>query len=227
MAEEAFNYKEKSAPKLSDEFKRQYIVNIKGKDAIKVEGLTIIAHQKGVWKLDVDVIQFPTAENKWMCICKATVGGYDWDPIQKAVREVVYTDIADASPENCTSMVAKSYIRMASTRAIGRVLRKYTNVDMLCSSEMEEVVETQSQIPQEPLVTVEQLSEIKVLLSQKGVSKDTFFGILNNVFHKDTHMKLTVSEGDNLINQLRQMQDVAPQPQQSMPQNAPQQQPNG
>lgn len=204
-----FNYKEKSSPKLSEEFKRQYIVNIKGKDAIKVEGLTIIAHQKGIWKLDVDVVQFPSAENKFYCICKATVGGYDWDPITKSVREVVYTDIADASPDNCTSMVAKSYIRMASTRAIGRVLRKYTNVDMLCSSEMEEVVETQA--PKEPMISVEQLTEVKTLLQAKGITKEMFSNILGTVFHKNSHMELTASEGNNLIAQLRNMPNVQPQ----------------
>ena len=33
----AYDYK--SAPTLSDEFKKKFVVNIKGKDAIKVDGL--------------------------------------------------------------------------------------------------------------------------------------------------------------------------------------------
>lgn len=215
LSNDTYDYKKKSSPKLSDEFKAMYIVNIKGKEAIKVEGLTIIAHQKGIWKLDVDVIQFPTQENKWTAICKATVGGYDWDPVKNEIREVVYTDIADANPENCTSMVAKSFIRMASTRALGRVFRKYTNVDMLCSSEMEDVVEPQK--PKEQLITVQQLNEVKALLHKKGVNAQTFANIMNQIFHKNNYMELTVSEGDNLIAQLNKMPDpqLTQQPQQN------------
>ena len=193
-----FNYKETSAPKLSDEFKRNYIVNIKGKEAIKVEGLTAIAHEKGIWKMNTDVIQFPTKDNNWTCICKTTVGGYDWDPIEQKIVRVEYSDIADANTENCTSMVAKSYIRMASTRSIGRALRKYTNIDMLCSSEMESVIEE----PQEPSVTVDQLGAIKSLLGQKGVGKDEFIKMLKAMFGKENHMLLTQSEGNRLISEL-------------------------
>ena len=41
-----FNYKDKTAPKLNDEFKQKFGVNIKGKEAIKLEGLTAFAHEK-------------------------------------------------------------------------------------------------------------------------------------------------------------------------------------
>ena len=65
-----FDYKDKSAPKLTDEFKKKFSVNIKGKDAIKLEGLTAFAHEKGIWKFETDIIQFPGDQNGWTAICK-------------------------------------------------------------------------------------------------------------------------------------------------------------
>lgn len=197
-----FNYKDKSSPKLNDDFKKQFVVNIKGKEAIKVEGLTAIAHEKGMWKLDTKVVQFPSKDNDWTCICQCTVGGYDWDPAEQKIVRVEYTDIADANAGNVTSMVAKSYIRMASTRAIGRALRKYTNVDILCSSEMDSVVEDAP----EPSVTVEQLTEIKSLLGQNRLDKESFIKMLKAMFGKENHMLLTQTEGNRLIAELRNMQ---------------------
>lgn len=96
-----FNYKDKTAPKLTDEFKQKFGVNIKGKDAIKLEGLTAFAHQKGMWKFITEIIQYPSDQNGWTAICKTTVGGYDWDPITEKVREVEYSDIGDANVNNC------------------------------------------------------------------------------------------------------------------------------
>lgn len=199
MENKTWDYEDKTAPKLTDEFKQQYVVNIKGKDAIKVEGLTVIAHQKGIWKMQTDVIQFPSQANNFTAICKTTVGGYDWDPIKKEIREVEYSDIADASPDNVTSMVAKSYIRMASTRSIGRALRKYTNVDMLCSSEMDSVVENN-----EPLITSGQAGAIKATLHAKGYTKERFVEELKKMFNKEDFMILTVKEADQYIKHLNQ-----------------------
>lgn len=190
----AFNYEDKSL-NLTDEFKKQYIVNIKGKDAIKVEGLVVLAHDKGMWKMDTEIIQYPSEENKWTAICKCTVGGYDWDPIKKEIREVEYSDIADANEANCTSMVAKSYIRMASTRAIGRALRKYTNCDMLCSSELSEVVDTS-----EPTVSVETLTSIKKALHTHNINEEIFNKMLASFGTNKNVTQLTVNEGNKLLN---------------------------
>lgn len=150
MADKAYNYKDKGAVKLSDEFRQKFMVNIKGKDAIKLEGLTVLAHEKGMWKLETEIVQYPTQENNFTAICKTTVGGYDYDPITDKVREVVYSDIGDANVGNCTKMVAASFIRMASTRSQARALRKYTNIDMVCTSEMDSVTEEPPEPPSRP-----------------------------------------------------------------------------
>lgn len=194
-----FNYKDKTAPKLNDEFKQKFGVNIKGKEAIKLEGLTAFAHEKGMWKFDTEIIQFPNDQNGWTAICKTTIGGYDYDPVTDKVREVEYSDIGDANTNNCGKMVAASYIRMASTRSQARALRKYTNIDMVCSSELSDVVD---EAP-EPIITVEQLTAVKGLLAQKKINKEKFGEILFGLFNHTNYTGLTQTQGNTLIQSLQ------------------------
>lgn len=194
-----FDYKDKSAPKLTEEFKNKFSVNIKGKDAIKLEGLTAFAHEKGMWKFITEIIQFPSDQNGWTAICKTTVGGYDWDPIEEKICKVEYSDIGDANVNNCGKMVAASYIRMASTRSQARALRKYTNIDMVCSSELSDVVD---EAP-EPIIGIEQLTEVKQLIADKQMSKDTFGQILFGLFQHTNYTTLTQTQGSTLINTLK------------------------
>ena len=210
MSESNFDYKNKSAVKLTQEFKNKFVVNIKGKEAIKLEGLTAFAHEKGMWKFDTQIIQFPTQENGFTCICQTTVGGYDWDPITEKVREVVYTDIGDANVNNCTKMVAAAFIRMASTRSQARALRKYVNIDMVCSSELDSVTEE----PVDPPISMEQLSEVKGLIKTRGFTQETFGQMLFKMFGHQNYMQLTEPQGKNLIAAMQAY--IAPQPQSSV-----------
>ena len=190
-----FNYKDKSAPKLTDEFKQKFSVDIKGKKAIKLEGLTAFAHEKGMWKFETKIVQYPSDQNGWTAICETVIGGYDYDPITEKVREVIYSDIGDANSLNCGKMVAASYIRMASTRSQARALRKYTNIDMVCSSELSDVVD---EAP-EPLVSVEQLTEIKNLVGAKGIDRQKFSEILFGLFSHTNYTGITQAQANTLI----------------------------
>ena len=200
-----FDYKDKSAPKLTDEFKQKFSVPIKGKDAIKLEGLTAFAHEKGMWKFETEIIQFPNDQNQWTAICRTVIGGYDWDPIAEKIREVIYSDIGDANVSNCGKMVASAYIRMASTRSQARALRKYTNIDMVCSSELSDITDDTP----EPILSVEQLTEVKQLLGTKGIGKDKFGEILFGLFQHTNYVGLSQSQGNMLINTLK---DYVPVP---------------
>ena len=194
-----FDYKDKSVPKLTDEFKKKFTNNIKGKDAIKLEGLTAVAHEKGMWKFVTNIIQYPSDQNAWTAICQTTIGGYDWDPIEEKICKVEYSDIGDANVSNCSKMVAASYIRMASTRSQARALRKYTNIDMVCSSELSEIVD---EIPEE-YISVEQLTEVKQLLASKRLNQEEFIKILTGLFQHTNYQSLTKSQGVLLINTLQ------------------------
>jgi hypothetical protein len=113
----------KRQPKLDERF----IKNIEGKDFVLYAGLLDLAHQKGLAKMTVEIVQNPTAENGFMAITKAKA--------ESRLGEV-FMDVGDATPTNCNSKVAKHLLRMASTRAKARALRDMTNIGMTCLEEL-------------------------------------------------------------------------------------------
>ena len=121
--QEKAQFLERRKPKLDERF----ITTIENKDFVLYAGLLDLGHQKGILKIDVEPLQLPTAENGHMAICKATV-------ISKSGE--VFTDVGDATPQNCHPRVAKHLLRMASTRAIARALRSMTNVGMTALEEI-------------------------------------------------------------------------------------------
>lgn len=197
-----FDYQHKASFKLSDKFKQKFYTQTAGGPTLSADGLVALGHVKGMWKLDSEVIQYPSPDNGNMCICKATVGGYDWDPIENKIIRVEYTDIGDASPTNCKGPVAASYIRMASTRAIGRALRKYTNVDMLCTEELGEEdisTESMSDMATVSFITQEQMEHMKGIVVQKSISQQAFMDILTKTFNINDFQQLTVEQGNQMI----------------------------
>jgi hypothetical protein len=116
-------YCEKHVPKLDERF----ITNIKGKDFVLYVGVLDLATQKGLLKLEVELLQFPSSENGNEAICRAVAEGKHGE---------VFSDIGDANPDNCHSMIAKHLIRMASTRAKGRALRDMCNIGIACIEEL-------------------------------------------------------------------------------------------
>ncbi len=121
--QEKAQFLERRKPKLDERF----ITTIENKDFVLYAGLLDLAHQKGILKIDVDPIQLPTKENDHMAICRAIV-------VSKSGE--VFSDVGDATPQNCHPRVAKHLLRMASTRAIARALRSMTNVGMTALEEI-------------------------------------------------------------------------------------------
>lgn len=197
-----FDYKNKASFKISQKFKQYFSTKTAGGETISNDGLVALAHVKGIWKLDCNIIQFPNADNNNTCICQATVGGYDWDPIENKIIRVEFSDIGDASPSNCNRMVAPSFIRMASTRAIGRALRKYTNIDMLCTEELgDEDVSTTSMIDMasESRISMEQLNTIKDLFIKKHIDQNLGSQMLINTFGINDFQMLSAAQGNQFI----------------------------
>jgi hypothetical protein len=114
---------EKQVPKLDE----RWITKIEGKEFVKYPGLLDLAHQHGLSSIEVDIVQMPTKENGNFAVCRATV--------MSKIGET-FIDVGDANPSNCSSKVAKHLLRMASTRAIARALRSYTNVGMTALEEL-------------------------------------------------------------------------------------------
>jgi len=108
-------YLERKKPKLDE----RWIIEIEGNQFVKYAGLLDLGHQKGISQIEVEPLQLPTKENGNSAICKATV-------ISKTGES--FTDIGDANPGNCSSKVVKHLLRLASTRAIARSLRTFTDL---------------------------------------------------------------------------------------------------
>lgn len=124
---ETVGHFDKRKPKLDERF----IKSIEGKDFVLYSGLLDLAHQKGLSRISVQILQYPTPENKNWAICVATAES----------SSGVYTDIGDASPDNCNSKISRHLIRMASTRAKARALRDLTNIGMCCLEELADLDE--------------------------------------------------------------------------------------
>ena len=105
----------------------RWIIEIEGNQFVKYAGLLDLGHQKGLSQIEVEPLQLPTKDNGNSAICKATV-------ISKSGES--FTDIGDANPGNCSSKVAKHLLRLASTRAIARSLRTFTNIGYTCLEEL-------------------------------------------------------------------------------------------
>jgi len=120
---EGAKFLERPAAKLDEKF----LINIKGKDFVLYAGLLDYAIQRGLLKLEVEILQFPGKENGNEAICRA---------IAESKTGEVFSDIGDATPENCHAMIAKHFIRMASTRAKARALRDMCNISMAAVEEL-------------------------------------------------------------------------------------------
>jgi len=121
--QESIHYLERWRPRLDDNFVKQ----IDDKDFVLYAGLLDVAHQKNLCMVDVELIQYPSDENKNTAICKARVETMDGKK---------FSDIGDANPQNCNSKVARHLIRMASTRAKARAFRDMDNIGMTALEEL-------------------------------------------------------------------------------------------
>ena len=125
---ENVRYLERWRPKLDESF----VKKIDDKDFVLYSGLLDVAHQKNLCFVDVELLQYPSDENKNTAICKATV---------KTVDGKIFSDIGDASPTSCAYKVSRHLIRMASTRAKARAFRDMDNIGMTALEELGDLSE--------------------------------------------------------------------------------------
>lgn len=206
-----FDYAKKEVQKLSDEFKKKYVISIKGKEAILADGLKVLAHEKGIKQLHTDIIQFPSKDNEFTCIVKAVLIGYDYNPITEKVEEVSYSAIADANKNNCSSMVAAAFIRMAETRALSRVLKNYTNTGMVAVEELDEVMDaaddkknkSNNRNNERRGITAEQTAEITHVMKENNISRDRAKELCAKTVGHAVIASLTYTEASKLIEVFR------------------------
>ena len=120
---EGAHFLDRKKPRLDE----RWIIKIENKDFVQYAGLLDLAHQRGLSQIEVDPIQLPNQDNGNFAICKATV---------VSDTGKTFTDLGDANCQNTNSKVSRHLLRMASTRAIARALRSFTNIGMTCLEEL-------------------------------------------------------------------------------------------
>lgn len=105
----------------------KFVINLKGKDYPTWPGILDAATKAGLRSLTTKLLQAPSPENNHAAIVLARAEFEDGR---------VFEDLGDASPANCSAQIATAAIRMASTRAKGRVLRDAINVGQTMFEEL-------------------------------------------------------------------------------------------
>lgn len=106
---------------------REFIVHLKGKDYPIFAGVLDAATTAGLRSLTTRVIQIPSAENGHLAVVMARAEFEDGR---------VFEDVGDCSPQSTSPQLASAALRLASTRAKGRVLRDSINVGQTMFEEL-------------------------------------------------------------------------------------------
>ncbi len=122
----------------------EFIIERQGKKAVLYAGLLAEAHEQGLWSIETQLLQAPSAENGNVAICfaRVTMPAPDEDgvigdkPVTLTGGTRTFTGIGDASPDNVAPMLRPHIIRMAETRAKARALRDAVNVGMVSLEEL-------------------------------------------------------------------------------------------
>ena len=117
---------ENKRPRLDE----RWIIEIEGNQFVKYAGLLDYTHQIGISSVDVEPLLLPTKDDGNFAICRASV-------VSKVGE--FFTDIGDANPTNFNAKVGKYLLRLASTRAIARALRSFTNAGLTALEELEKI----------------------------------------------------------------------------------------
>jgi hypothetical protein len=152
-------------PRLDERF----LSNIQGKDFVLYAGLLDLAHQRGLSKLYVEPLQYPSAENGQTAICKA---------IAESKFGEVFVDIGDANPNNTNRKIAIHILRMASTRAKARALRDMTNIGITCLEELGDLADA---IEQLPIATKQPVKAVKATAATEPPAKPAQPPVLKEV----------------------------------------------
>lgn len=194
--EKGWDIRKVSIPPINEEFFDRFVEdNVKGDDDyIVVGGLVALAHEKGYCGDKTEVLQYPKKENKETIIVRVTVEGFYYNKYSGNVEKGSWSAIGDASPSSLNNkFIVPHMIRMAETRALGRALRKYLNIPMLCAEEMGSIID-------QPRITKSQIKEINELRSDREFTQEECEEYLQAVLgRRRLGKEATSGEADILI----------------------------
>jgi hypothetical protein len=98
------------------------------KEVVTYAGLLNRAHQEGLKKVIIKLIQAPSKDNEMTAISMAKV----------VTEKGVFIECGDANPTNVNSKIIPHIIRMSVTRAKARAMRDAVNIGVISLEEMAE-----------------------------------------------------------------------------------------
>jgi hypothetical protein len=110
----------------------RFIVSLRGRDFPQFAGVLDAATKAGLRSLRTTVIQIPSPENGHLAVVMARAEFEDGR---------VFEDVGDCSPASTSPQLAAAALRLASTRAKGRVLRDSINVGQTLLEELPDLDE--------------------------------------------------------------------------------------
>lgn len=119
--------------------KKEHIVHLKGKDYPTWVGVLDAATERGLTSLTTTIVQIPTPENGNLAVVTARAEFGDGR---------VFEDVGDCSPASTSPNLAAAALRLASTRAKGRVLRDACNIGVTMYEELPGEEEREAPKPQ-------------------------------------------------------------------------------
>lgn len=122
---------EETAAKVVPVIDQNFIIDRGGKPYVLWGGLLDAAHQVGVVSIVTELVQAPTPKNHELAIVACVVTMPDGS---------YWTGYGDASPASTQGEIKQALVRMAETRAKGRVLRDILNVKAAAWDDIAEAV---------------------------------------------------------------------------------------
>ena len=196
------------------------VVNVQGGKHATYDGLLDLAHKEGLVSLKCRLVQAPDASNGQTAICEAEA------VFSKNGEESSWSDIGDANASNTNKMIGLHIIRMASTRAKGRVLRDALNIDGCTADELVDYIPTMHedgaplQRAQSPapttgtaaLASTDQRTKIQMELVRCGWVKEKAAAMMGEMFNgKKSRTELTRDDASRFIENLLEVATADPE----------------
>lgn len=188
--------KKNSSAKLTDEFKKKYIMSIKGKEHITYRGLLHLAHDCGIKSIKEEITQYPCQENNFTTFARGVIIDNDGNE---------FVGIGDANPQNCNNMIAVHAPRMAGTRAKGRALRDMLGLDMVMFEELSSPWEQKA-------VTESQKRYMTQLMNEISYTKEQMQTLMASICGTSDSKKLTEDGAYELISAMERIKETNKQP---------------
>jgi hypothetical protein len=121
---------------------KEFVVSLRGKEYPLFAGVLDAATKAGLRSLRTTVVQIPSPENGHLAVVMARAEFEDGR---------VFEDVGDCSPASTSPQLAAASLRLASTRAKGRVLRDSINVGQTLLEELPDLeIEAGQDLPGQP-----------------------------------------------------------------------------